>query len=815
MKTLRYFYAVLLFVPSLAFAINLQSNTNPDERVLLSGSIKPVSGSGTAGGAHITRSVLRSDELAASMPVVVGLEMRNQIEFHTRIDGGAKISAAEMASRFLPLQSDYDKVATWLNAEGFTIDDPIDPKRLNIFAHHSVSNISRVFKLKFARVATAEGEFTSAVTAPSVPMEYAASILGILGLQPHLRFHTHYTLAKPGGSSRLSPTDIRTAYNVPSTLTGAGQAIAVIMQGPGPVASDLTTFWSDAKVAQTSSNYTCVTINGGAFSPSGAEFEGALDVEWSSGMAPNASVRFYNIPYLDDLDAAAALTQVAADRLTVPNLNVVTMSFGASEWGTTADDNLDFHEIFGVLANDGVTLFASSGDGGSNPDNTGATNDYGSGFALDVEYPASDTYVTAVGGTDLQLNSNGSIQNETAWFLDTNTPANATGGGISSIYGRPSWQVGSSLPSGSFRVVPDVAACASNVKGSGQNMFVIYDNNGMQLTGGIGTSFSSPIWAGICACLNQARANAGQGPLGQLGPRIYPLLGSSAFQDITNSGTRGNGAYSAGTGYDYLTGIGSPNVANLAADLVYVALDFTKTGNPDILWQNSSSGECGIYLMNGISVTGWADLGIVPTQWKIAGTGDFLGDGNTDIIWQNSSTGDCGIYMMSGTTVTGWVDLGNVPANWKIAGTADFAGDGNTDIVWQNSATGVCGIYMMNGTSVVGWVSLGTVPAQWQIAAVGVFNSAGQPNILWHNTATGEYGFYLMNGTAVTGWAELGIISSDWQVGSIGDYNLDGNTDILWRNSSTGECGFYLMNGTTVTGWAELGMIPLDWQVAP
>lgn len=169
MKTLRYFYASLLFLPSFVFAIDLQANVNPDSRVLFSGSIKQVSSGAVANGPRIKRSVLKSDELKAPMKVVVGLEMRNPIEFHTRIDGGSKISSSEMESRFLPLQSDYDKVAGWLKTEGFTLDDPVDPKRLNIFAHHSVAAVGRVFQLKFARVETSEGEFTSAVTAPSVP----------------------------------------------------------------------------------------------------------------------------------------------------------------------------------------------------------------------------------------------------------------------------------------------------------------------------------------------------------------------------------------------------------------------------------------------------------------------------------------------------------------------------------------------------------------------------------------------------------------------------------------------------------------------
>jgi hypothetical protein len=97
------------------------------------------------------------------------------------------------------------------------------------------------------------------------------------------------------------------------------------------------------------------------------------------------------------------------------------------------------------------------------------------------------------------------------------------------------------------------------------------------------------------------------------------------------------------------------------------------------------------------------------------GATDFNGDGQTDILWQNTSTGERGIYLMSGTTMTGWVSLPGVPTAWQIAGTGDFNGDGQTDILWQNTSTGERGIYLMNGTTVTGWVSLGTVPTAWSM----------------------------------------------------------------------------------------------------
>jgi hypothetical protein len=243
--------------------------------------------------------------------------------------------------------------------------------------------------------------------------------------------------------------------------------------------------------------------------------------------------------------------------------------------------------------------------------------------------------------------------------------------------------------------------------------------------------------------------------------------------------------------------------------------DINGDGMPDVFWTNTSTHDRGTYLMNGTSVTGWADFGNVPAHWRIGAVADFTGNGNDDILWQNTATGECGFYMMHGTVVTGWVELGVVPTQWRIAGAADFTGTGNTDILWQNTTTGECGIYMMNGTTVTGWVSLGTVSTQWRMVGAGDFSGNGSRDILWENSTTGVCGFYLMSGTTVTGWSPLGTVSPVWRAAEVADFSGYGHPDIIWQNTSTGACGFYMMNGLTVTGWAGLGTPPAGWQIMP
>jgi hypothetical protein len=133
--------------------------------------------------------------------------------------------------------------------------------------------------------------------------------------------------------------------------------------------------------------------------------------------------------------------------------------------------------------------------------------------------------------------------------------------------------------------------------------------------------------------------------------------------------------------------------------------DFNGDGKSDIVWQNTITGQCVIWMSDGTTV----NLPTEPTSWSIAGTGDFNGDGKPDIIWQNTITGQRLIWMSDGTTV----NLPTEPASWSIAGTGDFNGDGKPDIIWQNTITGQRLIWMSNGTT----VNLPTEPTYWSIVA--------------------------------------------------------------------------------------------------
>ncbi len=524
-------------------------------RAVLNGSIKAVPANAQTGatGPRITRTELRTDELDATMTFNVALKMRNFAELEARLAHGETMDPAEMAARYWPLPEDYAATANWLTQQGFTLSP--ESGGFVIFARGTVAQVRDAFQVSFARVANEGAEFTSAITAPSVPAELAPALIGVNGLQPHLRKHP--MLARPDSATSpyavpYIPSDILHAYGA-NTLsqTGAGQTIAIVISAY-PFTSDLTQFWTTCNISQSLANITEEEINGGppAFNASDPSIvddytEASLDVEWSSSIAPAAKIRVYAIPALDDTDLVAAYQQIYNDATNTTlafGIHVVSISIGGSEGSlaSMATDDQDFAQ----LASAGLTVFVSSGDDGSSPG---------------AESPASDPNVTGVGGTNITLNTTtGNVTSETVW----NDAFGASGGGQSAVYAKPVWQTGTGvLGANQNRMVPDVAAPADTATGC---LIVI---NGANETIG-GTSWGAPTWAGFATLINQALAtNNPPTTLGLLGPKIYPLLGSDCFSDIISGN---NGAYSAGLGYDMCTGIGRPVFPALFQELTTV-----------------------------------------------------------------------------------------------------------------------------------------------------------------------------------------------------------------------------------------------------
>jgi len=502
--------------------------------------------------AQVSRAILRSDERAASMTFEVALRMRNFDDLQARVARGEFISDAEKKSRYFPTAADHDTVVRWLKSNGLTVTRT-DDNRLAVFGRGTVDAVARAFQVTFARVTTDEGEFTSAVTSPSLPADVAGAVAGVHGLQPHLRPHR---LGLPKGvnpndatssSPPYFPSQIARVYNANSlSATGAGQTIAIYAFAL-PQSSDLTNFWGTTGISQSLANIKTVNVAGGPANPSTLDqtdynnYEGfaeevTLDTEWSSSLAPGATIRIYAASQNDPADNDEILQQVYADLPSQPNLHILSICIGGNELEVEHDYLIIEAQYMANLASAGVTVLSASGDSGALDMNG----------ILDVSYPTSDPDVTGVGGTALLINHAGGVQSEVAWN---------GGGGVSAVFSRPPWQKGNGVPSGNMRLVPDVAAAADPNYGA----FLYFQNSSSTSIGG--TSWATPVWAAFCALVDQTRAANGLPPMGLLNTSIYSLMGTAAFRDIT---VGSDGYYSAGIGYDLCTGIGVPDVAVLA-----------------------------------------------------------------------------------------------------------------------------------------------------------------------------------------------------------------------------------------------------------
>jgi subtilase family serine protease len=339
------------------------------------------------------------------------------------------------------------------------------------------------------------------------------------------------------------------------------------------------------------------------------DLEVALDVEWAHATAPLANIMLVTTPTAETLGVQGFEQMMNAEQFIIDNhmADVISQSFGSGEGafnnGLASIEHLR-HAFVAAQANK-VTVFASSGDGGSanimkEPVKTPALIPYPS-----VIWPASDPLVTAVGGTYLCTNPVvGSMTADDTMppTACTSKPGDrepawvASGGGYSIVFDRPSYQnvlppgssyVGSSPgapgPNSNMRGVPDIAYQASSRTGVLVYLTESLTNNEAGTTcGGArpcstgwyvvgGTSASSPQWAGLIAIADQM---AGR-DLGFINPALYAIANNPAkyaadFYDPhqNNNGCCGEPGWPATKGWDAVTGLGTPNAAKLLPDLI-------------------------------------------------------------------------------------------------------------------------------------------------------------------------------------------------------------------------------------------------------
>jgi kumamolisin len=330
---------------------------------------------------------------------------------------------------------------------------------------------------------------------------------------------------------------MRAAYYGGTALTGTGQNLG-LFEFEGTDLADLTTYFKN--VNQTNNvPVTLLSTDGTSTSCTASsgcdDTEQTLDMTQAIGMAPGLSSLVVYIGSTDTAIISAMTTH-----------NPLPTTIGCS-WGWTPVDPSTLDPYFEKMASQGQNFFAASGDS-----STWSTRN--------EAWPADDAYVVSVGGTDLTTASAGGLwKSETAW--------SDSGGGISpDKIAIPSWQKlsgvinSSNKGSTTYRNGPDVSANANFT------FYVCADQTTCTANEYGGTSFAAPMWAGYIALVNQQLVANGDSTIGFINPTIYSQNVTSSyatdFHDIT-SGT--SGSYSAVTGYDLVTGWGSPNAGLIAA----------------------------------------------------------------------------------------------------------------------------------------------------------------------------------------------------------------------------------------------------------
>jgi kumamolisin len=525
------------------------------------------------GAAH----VLSHRDAGTVISISIGLPMRNaaaldsflqQVNDPTSPGYHQFMTQAQVNASFNPTVRQESQVVQWLQSNGLTVTATY-PNHLLVDAQGTVGQIENLLHTTInnyqGKVHGKDSQFFAPAVDPTVDASVADDVQSITGLDDVPRFHIA-TNGTAHGAAPYYPQDFANAYDVNSLwntgATGSGQHIGITLWTVPPSDTTLSHFGTvtGASVATTANGrLQVIKVDGGttaALSPDGGE--AGMDIEYTGGMAPGATIDYYEAP----TDSSGNPTdQGLEDALNLAgtdsnNNRQITNSWGGCEATSTSDPFISAtNNIFQSNSATGHNYFFSSGDNGSwcttNPQ---------------PDYPTSSPYVTSVGGTKFNANVGSTWPGEAAWAYSAtgnNGNPEGSGGGYSKIFSRPSWQTGSGLAANGKRGYPDISADADPNTGAE----VCYGASSACAQIG-GTSLASPLWAGLLADINAYLAAQSKPSAGAIDATLYSLANGAPtyapFHDVT-SGT--NGSYGATAAWDAVTGWGTPDVWNLARDL--------------------------------------------------------------------------------------------------------------------------------------------------------------------------------------------------------------------------------------------------------
>ena len=641
--------------------------------------------------------------------LAIMLPLRNQPELTSLLgrlndptspDYGHFLTVAQFTEQFDPTLQDYQAVVNFAKANGFTVTNT-PPNRLLVDINGSVAEIEKAFHVVMTvyRHPTENRTFYSPDREPSldlsVPVKRIAGLNDFSIPRPMLKkasagsaIKSNATGSGPQGAYR--PSDMRAAYYGSGSLTGTGQSVG-LLEFDGYELADVNSDMGGESYTVTITN---VLVDGASAGSDGDDGEQAIDIAQPIGMAPGlTSVRVYIAPGTSSIGVGDVdiFNQMATDN--------ISKQLSCS-WGWAPDDPSDDDPIFEEFAAQGQNLFVASGDSGKY---TGNNNN-------DESYPAESVYVVAVGGTDLTTNgAGGAWESETAW-------SDSSGGPADNGFAIPSWQVGvanaSNDASSTIRDLPDVAAEANFDNILCDDGTCYYNEYG-------GTSYAAPRWAGYLALANQQNvANHGT-TLGYLNPLIYPIGFGTSYDSNFHDITSGSNGYPAVTGYDMVTGWGSPNGPALINTLTGAATpSFTLSDSPSSLTitQGGAGGTSTITVtdVNGFSGSVTLAASGLPSG-VTAGFGTNPTTGTSVLTLTASATATTGTATV---TITG--TSGSLVATTTLALTVNAPATPNFTIGASPASMTV--VQGSNGTSTI------TITSQNSFSSATTLSATGLPS---------------------------------------------------------------------------------------
>jgi kumamolisin len=480
---------------------------------------------------------------------------------------GHYLTPSQVAGQFGASNATIQRVRAWLTRQGFQIVSA-SPLHTSLTVRAPAARIAQVFRLQL-QVRSLDGRaFFGPSNAPILPASIAPLITSIAGLSNYAQV-AHIPLRAARTVSAVTPRAGEqpglgdcTLYGVLGGVTrdkvarsyaftelynkgfhGEGMKIGVVELGDPYSRNDVANY---ALCNGAQLHLRNVQVDG-PLPPGAGAGEATLDLEMIAGLAPEAEMLDYQASTNGTRSFIDALNQIAAE----DQVQVVSVSYGLQEDQFPSGDLVQFNDTLELLAVEGISVFIASGDCGA------FTN--GVFGQLSVSFPASAPWAIGVGGTSFAPSGG-----EVAWSSpnpDRTDCQNTwgTGGGLSQVkaFTRPLWQTGSGVQnqySNGERQVPDVAAVADDIS--------IYLQGAWGAVGG--TSASAPMWAAGAVLVDQALQKQGKPFLGGV-PNLYAIANHPGkfhpFHDITLGN---NLYYKAGPGWDYPTGLGTPNFPDIA-----------------------------------------------------------------------------------------------------------------------------------------------------------------------------------------------------------------------------------------------------------